>query len=185
MMTIGSTWPDVGFLRQFGPGPIVWAYCLMRYHVQLIMVPQDTDGLRRAIGEAPRRFSRLINHREGAYSGRNTSPHSCWLNLTFWPSSGVLGTTTVRGGLRTLPEDWPRSRSRLHLSGEDDLMVRVAPMVDLIAISREHLHEVADESLAEKRHAHTWAGRPLGADALVRVREARRERRRQGQKRGS
>ena len=43
----------------------VWAYCLMPNHVHLILVPSDDDGLRAALGEAHRRYTRHINFREG------------------------------------------------------------------------------------------------------------------------
>jgi putative transposase len=42
----------------------VWAYCLMPDHVHLIAVPRTADGLNRAIGEAHRRYSRMVNSRE-------------------------------------------------------------------------------------------------------------------------
>ncbi len=42
-----------------------WAYCLMPNHVHLILVPPDEDGLRQALGEAHRRYTRRINAREG------------------------------------------------------------------------------------------------------------------------
>jgi REP element-mobilizing transposase RayT len=41
-----------------------WAYCLMPNHVHLIAVPKSQDGLRRAIGEAHRRYTRRVNFRE-------------------------------------------------------------------------------------------------------------------------
>ncbi len=41
------------------------AYCLMPNHVHLIVVPQSAESLRRAIGEAHRRYTRWINFREG------------------------------------------------------------------------------------------------------------------------
>ena len=43
----------------------IWAYCLMLNHVHLIVVPQSAESLRRAIGEAHRRYTRWINFREG------------------------------------------------------------------------------------------------------------------------
>jgi len=42
----------------------VWAYCLMPNHVHWIVVPKTEDGLRRAIGEAHRRYTRRVNFRE-------------------------------------------------------------------------------------------------------------------------
>ena len=43
----------------------IWAYCLIPNHVHLIVVPQSAESLRRAIGEAHRRYTRWINFREG------------------------------------------------------------------------------------------------------------------------
>ncbi len=46
-------------------GTVVWAYCLMPNHVHMVMVPGEEDGLRAALGEAHRRYTRHINFREG------------------------------------------------------------------------------------------------------------------------
>ena len=43
----------------------IWAYCLMPNHVHLIAVPVSPDGLRLAIGEVHRRYTRMVNFREG------------------------------------------------------------------------------------------------------------------------
>ena len=51
------------FTRQAGTE--VWAYCLMPNHVHLVMVPTEEDGLRSALGEAHRRYTRHINLRKG------------------------------------------------------------------------------------------------------------------------
>jgi len=48
-----------------GSGVEVWAYCLMAKHVHLIAVPGSEEGLRRAIGQAHRRYTRRANFREG------------------------------------------------------------------------------------------------------------------------
>src|SRR5512139_2387395 len=42
----------------------VWAYCLMPNHVHMIAVPSTEDSLRRAIAEAHRRYTRMVNLRE-------------------------------------------------------------------------------------------------------------------------
>jgi len=46
-------------------GVAIWAYCLMPNHVHLILVPSDADGLRAALGEVHRRYTRQVNLREG------------------------------------------------------------------------------------------------------------------------
>ena len=43
----------------------IWAYCLMPNHVHLIAVPQSPGGLRLVIGEVHRRYTRMVNFREG------------------------------------------------------------------------------------------------------------------------
>src|ERR1700688_2153488 len=35
----------------------VWAYCLMPYHVDLMLTPSTPDGLARAIGETHRQYT--------------------------------------------------------------------------------------------------------------------------------
>src|SRR3974390_3182820 len=45
-------------------GGEIWSYCLMPNHTHLIAVPSSEDGLRWAIGEAHRRYTRRINFRE-------------------------------------------------------------------------------------------------------------------------
>ena len=45
-------------------GVEIWSYCLMPNHVHLIAVPKTEDGLRCAIGEAHRRYTRRINFRK-------------------------------------------------------------------------------------------------------------------------
>lgn len=38
----------------------IWGYCLMPNHIHLIAVPSDMDILRRAVGEAHRRYTRRV-----------------------------------------------------------------------------------------------------------------------------
>lgn len=46
-------------------GTAIWGCCLMPNHVHLVLVPTDEDGLRAALGEAHRRYTRAVNFREG------------------------------------------------------------------------------------------------------------------------
>ncbi|WP_199192702.1 transposase [Allosphingosinicella deserti] len=41
------------------------AWCQMDNHVHLILVPETADGLRAALAEAHRRYTRHVNFREG------------------------------------------------------------------------------------------------------------------------
>jgi putative transposase len=65
-------------------GTAVWAYCLMPKHVHLVMVPQDPDGLRCAIAEAHRRYTRsrsICGRTGGATSGRSASTRLSWTKV--------------------------------------------------------------------------------------------------------
>ena len=46
-------------------GTACLAWCLMDNHVHLVLVPETADGLRAALGEAHRRYTRAINFRKG------------------------------------------------------------------------------------------------------------------------
>src|SRR5688500_1811872 len=41
------------------------SYCLMPNHVHLILVPSTEDGLAKTLAEVHRRYTRLVNFREG------------------------------------------------------------------------------------------------------------------------
>ncbi len=53
------------------------SYCLMSNHVHLLAIPEHSDSLARAIGEAHRLYTRMINFREGVrgflFQGRFSS----------------------------------------------------------------------------------------------------------------
>src|SRR5271167_4440988 len=43
----------------------VWAWCLMPNHVHLMLTPAEPDALRACLADAHRRYSSLVNAREG------------------------------------------------------------------------------------------------------------------------
>ena len=43
----------------------IWAWCMMPNHVHLILVPGEPDGLRRTLAELHRRYTTIINKRNG------------------------------------------------------------------------------------------------------------------------
>lgn len=45
-------------------GVVVWAYCLMPNHVQLILVPDEAPVLRLALGETHQRYAGPVNRRQ-------------------------------------------------------------------------------------------------------------------------
>lgn len=151
-------------------GVKVWAYCLMPNHVHLIAVPESEDGLRLAIGEAHRRYTRFINFREGwrghLWQGRFASyvvDERYLLACTRY-----VEMNPVRAGLVTKPEEWLWSSASAHMSGNDDKLVKAAPLLQIIGGTWEDfLHvTVRDEEIREMR-MHEQTGRPLGSVSFV------------------
>src|SRR5437868_2523060 len=83
----------------------VWAYCLMPNHVHLILVPRDEDGLRAALSETHRRYSREVNFREGggAISGRGGLHRSRWKRIIFWPAPAMSNSIRCVQSWRRVP----------------------------------------------------------------------------------
>lgn len=150
-------------------GVAIWAYCLMPNHVHLIAVPQTEQGLRRAIGEAHRRYTRRINFREKwrgyLWQGRFAS---------FVMDEGyLLGAARyvelnpVRANLVGDAADWPWSSARAHLSGCDDRLVQVAAMLAMVNHWRAFLDSAMPEEQLRDLRNHVRTGRPLGDATFV------------------
>jgi putative transposase len=150
-------------------GVEVWAYCLMPNHVHLIAVPGSPDGLRRAIGEAHRRYTAEINRREGwrghLWQGRFAS-YVMDDGYTL-AAARYVELNPVRASLVARAQDYPWSSARAHLLGRDDCLVRVAP---LLARTGDWSSFLGEGTSAEDSHSlrmHESTGRPLGSDAFV------------------
>jgi REP-associated tyrosine transposase len=72
----------------------------------------------------------------------------------------------VRARLVTQPEDWKWSSVRAHLSGVDDTLVTVRPVLDRIPHLKALLQGNTEEDFSALRRAET-TGRPLGAPEFV------------------
>ena len=150
-------------------GVEVWGYCLMPNHVHLILVPSTTDGLRVALGEAHRRYTRRVNFREGwrgyLWQGRFASvamdePH-------LHAAARYVELNPVHARLAARPEDWRWSSARAHLAGRDDGLVKVAPLLagepDWAAFLARGLADDEGEAL----RAGERTGRPPGSPAFI------------------
>jgi len=148
----------------------IWAYCLMPNHVHLVVVPQDEDSLARAIGEAHRRYTLVVNEREGwrghLWQGRFASYVMDERYLL--ACARYVETNPVRGGLVSTPTDWPWSSARAHATRSNDAMGAVQPLLDMVGDSWMEFLAVetaADAAGVFRRHERT--GRPLGSPAFV------------------
>ena len=156
----------------------VWAYCLMPNHVHMIAVPRDPTGLHRAIGEAHRRYSLMVNQREGwtghFWQGRFASFPLEKRHLI--AAACHVELNPVRAGLVQQPARWTWSSARAHLSGTDDRLVKVTPLLEVAGDWKGVLAAgLADEDL-EAIRKHERTGRPLGSEAFLKRLERRLDR---------
>lgn len=150
-------------------GVVVWAYCLMPSYVQLLMVPNDTDGLRAALGEAHRRYSAEINKREGwrGHLWQERFQSFAMDRKHAVAAAREILRNPVRAKLVKKPKQWPWSSARAHLAGTDDELVTVAPLADLIDDWRKALRKPIPPDRAAAIAQHTRNGRPLGAPKFI------------------
>ncbi len=150
----------------------VWAYCLMPNHVHLIVVPKTEDGLRRGIGEAHRRYTRMINFREKwrghLWQGRYPMDERHLL-----AAAKYIERNPVAAGMCGNQWDYPWSSARAHIAGRDDILVRVKPLLSLVEEWRDWISQDTNKEMMKKKGStnepvarHSRAG-PLGDDAFI------------------
>ena len=115
-------------------GVEIWAYCLMTNHVHLIAIPETEAGLRTAVGETHRRYTRRINFghdwRGHLWQGRFASvvldgPH-------LMAAVRYVEQNPVRAGICAQPWEYQWSSAVAHLERRDDELVKAAPLIVLV-----------------------------------------------------
>ena len=157
------------------------AWCLMDNHIHLILVPEDADGLRAALAEAHRRYTRSVNLREG-WSG-----HLFQSRFASYPMDDAHLMAAVRyvernpvaAGLVRVAGEWRWSSAASHLAGKraaDDPLTDVAALGAHVSNWRallKHGLEAGDagaegEAVAEAIEKRLGTGRPLaGAEWIA------------------
>lgn len=150
-------------------GTRVWAYCLMPNHVHLVMVPSHQDGLRAALGEAHRRYSRIVNLRMD-WQGHLWQErfHSVPVDERHLLAAvRYVERNPVAARLCAHPRDWPWSSAPAHLQGRDDVLVEVGPMLSRVSDWGAYLAGPGDEDIGARLSRHARTGRPLGDARFV------------------
>ena len=156
------------------------AWCLMDNHVHLVLVPQTQAGLRDALGEAHRRYSRAINFREGwrgyLFQGRFASYPMDDAHLM--AAVRYVENNPVAAKLVAQAEDWPWSSARSHIAGKQvsgDTLTDVAALARHVPNWRAYLAHGAEaaealpqaEAVLEAIEARLRTGRPLAEAAWI------------------
>ena len=149
-----------------------WAWCLMTNHVHLIVVPQGMDSLARGIGEAHKRYTRMINLRQGTrgflFQGRF---FSCPLDEGhLYAAVRYVLRNPVRAGIVDRPEDyrWSSARQLLGLTDQDPLVRDLCPLRNMGDWKESLGSDPADINLLRK---YTRTGRPYGDNAFITMAE--------------
>ena len=150
-------------------GTRIWAWCLMPNHVHLILVPAHEDGLRAALAEAHRRYTRHVNRRE------DWTGHLWQSRFASFPMDGdwliacarYVELNPVRAGLAERPEDWRWSSARAHLGLGEDGVTDASPLNDRIADWRGLLDGGLEAEAWAAIRGREHNGYALGDDAFL------------------
>ena len=147
----------------------IWSYCLMPNHVHVIAVPKSEESLRKAIGEAHRRYTRYINFlkewRGYLWQGRFSSyPMD---NAYLLAAARYIAFNPVRAGLAEKPWDYRWSSAAAHLAGKDDELVKVFPLLEIAGGWQSFLSEDITDKEVNALRQHERNGRPLGCEHFV------------------
>ena len=156
-------------------GTAIWAWCLMPNHVHLILVPRDADGLRAAIADCHRRYTRHINARESCQGHLwQERFHSFAMDQAHTLAAArYIELNPVRAGLVRTPRQWRWSSARAHLAGDDDALVSVAPLARLVDDWKGFLAEGMETPMVETIERHGRTGRPLGNERFLKAIESK------------
>ena len=151
-------------------GVEIWAYCLMTNHIHLIAVPEKTESLRSAIGEAHRRYTRLINFRQ------NWRGHLWQDRFASFPmnenyllaAARYIELNPVRARITKDSSLYKWSSAKSHIIGKDNELVKVKPLLDLVPDWRNFLKEGIEEEEIVRIRQHERTGRPLGDEKFIR-----------------
>jgi putative transposase len=150
-------------------GVEIWGYCLMPNHAHLIAVPASEAALRRAVGEAHRRYTRRINFREKwrGYLWQGRFASFVMDEPYLLAAARYVELNPVRARLVESPAKWRWSSARAHLLGRDDSLVKVAPLLAMVGDWQGLLNSALSEEQLKELRGHGRTGRPLGNETFV------------------
>jgi putative transposase len=150
-------------------GIAIWAFCLMENHVHLIAVPSRSDSFARGFGEAQRRYTLVINTREGwkgfLWQGRFLSypldeGHQ-------YRAIRYVERNPVRAGIVERAEDFEWSSARAHVRKESHPLLAPFPFVRSVRDWAGYLGQKESPEDIRRFEDHERTGRPLGSEDFV------------------
>jgi putative transposase len=146
----------------------IWAYCLMDNHIHLIVVPASADGLAKGIGETHRRYTRLVNFREGwrgyLWQGRFSS--FCLDEKHLYAAIRYVETNPVRAGIVTTASEYSWSSAKAHIDKENPSFLDDCFLAEVVNDWGSFLSQI-DERQAHSFRRHISTGRPFGNQSFL------------------
>ena len=147
----------------------VWAWCLMPNHVHLILVPSDSDALRRALARVHRRYAGVIQARRKRsghfWQGRFGAVAMDERHLA--AALRYVSLNPVRARLVQRAQDWRWASTRAHLRGRDDGLTALAPIRERFPDFAGLLATEPEADLFGALRSAESVGRPLGDDRFL------------------
>lgn len=147
----------------------VWAYCLMKNHVHLVLVPTTERGISCALHDVGSFYANWFNKKYGAtghlWQGRF---YSCIMDEPhLWAAVRYVERNPVRAGLVSRAEEFPWSSAPAHCAmRKDDLLSGNFPVPQVIRNWPEWLADEDVDMSKALRHA-TRFGRPCGSSSFI------------------
>ncbi len=150
-------------------GITFWAYCLMDNHVHLVAVPENEHSFARGFGEVHRRYTSIVNYREGwtgfLWQGRYSSfPLD---EKYLYAAVRYVELNPVRAGIVERASDYPWSSAKAHVLKQRDPLLSENFLNDEIRDWSDYLLESEGKQLIERFDLHGRTGRPLGEESFV------------------
>ena len=167
-------------------GVEIWSWVLMPNHVHLILVPDDEDGLRRALAPVHRRYAGYIHLRLKRTGHFWQGRFGCVAMDEDHLAAAIryVLMNPVRAGLADRAADWRWSSATALLGLGEDGLTAIAPVrerwPDLSAI----LEDAEDEERTMRLRKAESIGRPIGSEAWLAQLEGGSGRRLKPAKRG-
>ena len=141
----------------------------MKNHIHLVVLPEKTGSLTRAIGETHRLYTRMVNFREGwkgyLWQGRFSSFP---LDASYlYYCVRYVERNPVRAGIVKRPEDYLFSSAGSHISGNKGSLLDPFYLMQEIRDWRRYLAETDDQDRVRIFREHILTGRPLGEEKFI------------------
>lgn len=160
-------------------GVELWSWVLMPNHVHLILVPQDADGLRRALAPVHRRYAGEIHGRMKRTGHFWQGRFGCVAMDEEHLAAAIryVLMNPVRAGLTQRATDWPWSSAGALLRAAADGLTSVEPVLARYPYLAELLESAEDEERTRRLRRAESVGRPIGSEAWLGELEERSGRR--------